>query len=243
VEFDMKGLGFTPGDVVVITGAASGIGRATAKLSSRSGLTVWGWDITPEPLESLVKEITAEGREAAGTVCDVTDPVAVSRAWEEAAKVGAPRYLVNNAGPASNTPLTYHEGLIRAAGSMITVTEQWLERFGDVALATTFTSSIAAVMGGPRWYSVAKAAINAYARNIARQRGGKPRANSVGPGLTITPRTLSFGQEMLDSAAARNPMHRNGQPEEIAAAICFLLSPAASYINGVYLPVDGGALI
>ena len=47
MEFDMKGLGFTPGDVVVITGAASGIGRATAKLASRSGLTVWGWDITP----------------------------------------------------------------------------------------------------------------------------------------------------------------------------------------------------
>ena len=239
----MKGLGFTPGDVVVITGAASGIGRATAKLASRSGLTVWGWDITPEPLESLVKEITAEGCQAAGTVCDVSDPEAVSRAWDEAAKLGPPRYLVNNAGPASNTPLTYHEGLMQAAGSMIAVTEQWLERFGDVALATTFTSSIAAEMGGPNWYSVAKAAIKAYTRNIAKQRGGKPRANSVGPGLTITPRTLSFGQEMLASAAARNPMHRNGQPGEIAAAICFLLSPAASYINGVYLPVDGGALI
>jgi 3-oxoacyl-[acyl-carrier protein] reductase len=228
---------------VVITGAASGIGRATAKLASRSGLTVWGWDITPGPLETLVTEIAAAGSEAAGTVCDVTDPAAVSGAWEEAAKVGAPRYLVNNAGPPSNTPLTYHEGLMQAAGSMITVTEQWLERFGDVALATTFTSSIAAELGGPRWYSVAKAAIKAYTRNIARQRGGKPRANSVAPGLTITPRTLSFGQETLDSAAARNPMHRNGQPEEIAAAICFLLSPAASYINGVSLPVDGGALI
>jgi 3-oxoacyl-[acyl-carrier protein] reductase len=243
VDFDMSGLGFASGDVVVVTGAASGIGRATARLAARSGLMVCGWDITPEPLESLVKDIVGDGGQAAGTVCDVTDPAAVSRAWEEAGRAGPPRYLVNNAGPASNTPLSYHEGLRQGAGSMVTVTEQWLERFGEVASAVTFTSSIAAAMGGPNWYSVSKAAINAYARNIAKQRGGKPRANSVGPGVTVTPRTQSFGQEMLDSAAARNPLHRNGQPEEIAAAICFLLSPAASYINGVYLPVDGGALI
>jgi 3-oxoacyl-[acyl-carrier protein] reductase len=243
MDYNMQGLGFEQGDVVVITGAASGIGRATAKLAARSGLKVWAWDMMPEPLEQLVKDIAEEGGQATGTVCDVTDSASVSRAWDEASLVGAPRYLVNNAGPASNTPLTYEQGLMQATGSMIRVTEEWLDRFGDVAEATTFTSSIAAEMGGPNWYNVAKTAIKAYARNIAKQKGGKPRANSVAPGVTITPRVLSFGQEMMDSAASRNPMHRNGQPEEIAAAICFLISPAASYINGVYLPVDGGLLI
>src|ERR1700722_1003224 len=119
----MRGLGFGAGDVVVVTGAASGIGRATAKLAARSGLTVCGWDITAEPLESLVKEIAAEGGQAAGTVCDVTNPAAVSRAWDEAGQAGSPRYLVNNAGPASNTPLTYHDGLQQGVGSMVTVTE------------------------------------------------------------------------------------------------------------------------
>ncbi len=243
MDFNMQGLGFQPGDVVVITGAASGIGRATANLAARSGLKVWAWDMMPEPLDQVVKEITEAGGQATGTVCDVTDTAAIARAWDEAPLVGPPRYLVNNAGPASNTPLTYQQGLTLATGSMINVTEEWLTRFADIAEATTFTSSIAAATGGPNWYNVAKTAIMAYSRNIAKQKGGKPRANAVAPGVTITPRVLSFGQEMIDSAAARNPMHRNGQPEELATAICFLLSPAASYINGVYLPVDGGALI
>jgi 3-oxoacyl-[acyl-carrier protein] reductase len=243
MDYNMQGLGFRSGDVVVVTGAASGIGRATAKLAVRSGLTVWGWDLMGDPLEILVEEIRAEGGKAVGTVCDVRDPAAVAKAWDEAESVGPPRYLVNNAGPASNSSLTYEEGLAQATGSMVTVTEQWMTRFAEVAEATTFTSSIAAEQGGWNWYSVAKAAIKAYARNIARLHGGKPRANTVAPGLIITPRTESFGSELMESMASRNPLRRNGRPEEAAAAICFLLSPAASFINGVYLPVDGGALL
>jgi len=243
MDYEMRGLGFREGDVVVVTGAASGIGRATAKLASRSGLKVWGWDLTADALDALVKEITEEGGQAHGTVCNVNDPAAIARAWDEADAVGPPRYLVNNAGPASNTPLTYIEGLTQGPGSMALVTEEWIKRFGDVAEACTFTSSIAAQRGAANWYSVAKAGIKAYARNVAKTHGGKPRANSVAPGVTITPRVISFGQEMMDSAADRNPMGRNGQPEEIAAAIIFLLSPAASYINGIYLPVDGGLLL
>jgi 3-oxoacyl-[acyl-carrier protein] reductase len=241
-QYDMRGLGFRPGDVVVITGAASGIGRATAKLASRSGLKIWGWDMMAEPLEMLVKEVEAEGGQAVGTICDVNDAAAVSRAWDEADVVGIPRYLVNNAGPASNTPLSYVDGMLQGPGSMIKVTEEWIKRFGDAAEATTFTSSISAERGGPNWYNVAKTAIKAYADNIAIQYGGKPRANSVAPGMTLTPRVQSFGQDMMNANMARNPMGRLAQPEEIAAAICFLLSPAASYINGVYLPVDGGHL-
>jgi 3-oxoacyl-[acyl-carrier protein] reductase len=212
-------------------------------MAARSGLTVWGWDLMGEQLDAVVEEIKQEGGQAVGTVCDVRDPAAVASAWDEAAQIGPPRYLVNNAGPASNTPLTYQEGLDQATGSMVLVTEQWLARFGEVAEATTFTSSIAAEQGGWNWYGVAKAAIKAYARTIARLYRGKPRANAVAPGLIVTPRTLSFGPEMMESMANRTPLGRNGQPEEVAAVICFLLSPAASFINGVYLPVDGGALL
>jgi NAD(P)-dependent dehydrogenase (short-subunit alcohol dehydrogenase family) len=243
MDYSMQGLGFEQGDVVVVTGAASGIGRATAKTAARAGLTVWGWDIMGGQLAAVVEEIKQDGGDAIATVCDVRDPDAVARTWDEAGRIGAPRYLVNNAGPASNTELTYQEGLDQATGSMVLVTEQWLSRFGEVAEATTFTSSIAAEQGGWNWYSVAKAAIKAYTRTIARLYRGKPRANAVAPGLIITPRTLSFGSEMIESMAKRVPMGRNGQPEEVATVICFLLSPAASFINGVYLPVDGGALL
>ncbi len=182
MDFNMQGLGFQPGDVVVITGAASGIGRATANLAARSGLKVWAWDMMPEPLDQVVKEITEAGGQATGTVCDVTDTAAIARAWDEAPLVGPPRYLVNNAGPASNTPLTYQQGLTLATGSMINVTEEWLTRFADIAEATTFTSSIAAATGGPNWYNVAKTAIMAYSRNIAKQKGGKPRGQRRRPG-------------------------------------------------------------
>ena len=74
----MSGLGFGAGDVVVVTGAASGIGRATAKLAARSGLTVCGWDLASEPLESLVKEIAKWG----GDVSSLVPPNVLKRLME-----------------------------------------------------------------------------------------------------------------------------------------------------------------
>ena len=75
---------------------------------------------------------------------------------------------------------------------------------------------------------------------MATSRKGKPRANAVAPGFTITPRTIPYLDfpGMVENIA-RIPMGRAGYPEEIASAILFLLSPAASYINGVLLPIDG----
>ena len=240
MEINMRELGFNAGDVCVITGAASGIGRATARLAARSGLLVWGWDLSEEPLAVLVKEIEDSGGQAVGTVADVTDEAAVKRAWDQAGSIGAPRFVVNNAGPPSPTPLSYVDGLIQGPGSQAVVTEEWLSRHGDVAESVVMIASIAAVMGIANWYGPAKAAVAAYARSVAVRCGGKPRANSIGPGLTRTARTAAYD---FAGVAARNPMGRVGEPEDLANAIVFMLSPAAGYINGTYLPVDGGALL
>jgi len=91
------------------------------------------------------------------------------------------------------------------------------------------------------FYPAAKSAIAGYTRSLATRLKGKPRINAVAPGFTITPRTEPYldNPGMMDSIS-RIPMGRAGYPEDIAASVLFLLSPAAAYINGVLLPVDGG---
>jgi NAD(P)-dependent dehydrogenase (short-subunit alcohol dehydrogenase family) len=94
------------------------------------------------------------------------------------------------------------------------------------------------------FYPAAKTGIAGYTRYLATKYGGKPRANAVAPGLTLTPRTIPFMQNpAIAETVERVPLGRPGYPEELAAAILFLLSPAASYINGVLLPVDGGWVV
>jgi NAD(P)-dependent dehydrogenase (short-subunit alcohol dehydrogenase family) len=93
-----------------------------------------------------------------------------------------------------------------------------------------------------QWYPVAKAAIAAYVRDLAVRSRGRPRVNAVAPSLVATPRM----KDMLASATtkealSRQPMGRIAQPEDVAACICFLLSPAASFVNGVLLPVEGAS--
>jgi 3-oxoacyl-[acyl-carrier protein] reductase len=91
------------------------------------------------------------------------------------------------------------------------------------------------------FYPTAKTGIVGYTRWLATRHGGRPRANAVAPGVTLTPRTIpSLGEPSRAAVNATIPLGRLGFPEELASAILFLLSPAASYINGVLLPVDGG---
>jgi NAD(P)-dependent dehydrogenase (short-subunit alcohol dehydrogenase family) len=247
VIYDYSGLGFRPGDVVVVTGAASGIGRATALAAARSGLVVVCWDLSEKNLGEVSSEIARSGGEATTIVCDVTKAADIDRAWRATAQVGVPRYLVNNAGPPSSSPLSIADGLTQGAASMAAVTEAWLTRFAGEVEATTFTASIAGTFiantWGNSWYPMDKAAIGAYARQIAVRYGGRPRANIVAPGIILTPRTEALLTTDIGKAmVAKIPLGRIGQPDELAAAICFLLSPAASYINGVTLPVEGGAI-
>jgi NAD(P)-dependent dehydrogenase (short-subunit alcohol dehydrogenase family) len=244
-RYDMRSLGFTGGDVVVVTGAGSGIGKATALAAARSGLAVAVWDIRAETSQATMREVKGMGAKSVAVEVDVGDDAAVAQAWESTLALGPCRYLVNNAGPPSSSTAPFDDNLAIAVGSVHRVTTSWIERCPNVASALVNISSIAGnFQGGGQsiqaFYPAAKAAIVGYTRFAATRYRGAPRANAVAPGLVITPRTIPFlDLPVIAETAARIPMGRLGFAEEIAAAVLFLLSPAAAYINGVLLPVDG----
>jgi NAD(P)-dependent dehydrogenase (short-subunit alcohol dehydrogenase family) len=247
MAFDFSGLGFAKGDGVVVTGAASGIGRATARLAAQSGLTVIGWDITTDGLDAVVADIVAAGGEAHAVVCDVSDHDAIESAWDRSIGLAPIPYLVNNAGPPSGTDVPLVEGLRLSVGSMAAVTDAWLRRVDADASSVTFTSSVAGNFTSSSgatsmWYPVGKTAIATFTRELAVQRRGRPRANAVAPSLVDTPRmTHMLAAATSEEALRRLPLGRIAQPEDVAACICFLLSPAASFVNGILLPVDGAS--
>jgi 3-oxoacyl-[acyl-carrier protein] reductase len=236
-------LGFVRGETVVVTGAGSGIGRAVALLAADLGLRVSAWDVVPDAVGRTVDEITAAGGEAIAVIADVADPDAVAAGF---AATGPARYLVNNAGPASTGDLGFSDALGRAAGSVALVTDAWLKGEPPVGAALVNISSVAGNFVGTDapWYCASKAAIAGYTRALATRLAPRIRANIIAPGLIATPRTTGFAASDLGrSVVERNPMGRAGEPKDVAAAVLFLLSPGADYINGVLLPVDGGWMV
>jgi NAD(P)-dependent dehydrogenase (short-subunit alcohol dehydrogenase family) len=234
--------GFRPGDAVVVTGAASGIGRATALAAGRAGLRVIGWDLNGDAVEETAVQIRAAGGDVEVRVADVSDPSAVA----EGLNGQAIRYLVNNAGPASSTPLDFDRALALIVGSVRLVTESWLATGPPDGSAVVNIASVAGNFVGTDsdWYSAGKAAVAGYTRYLATRKAPAVRANAIAPGLIATPRMAGFEETALGrDLIARNPMRRAGQGEEVAAAVLFLLSPLAGYINGVLLPVDGGWMV
>src|SRR6185437_7488013 len=116
--------GFTAGDLMVVTGAGSGIGRATARLGAAAGLAVAAWDLDAGTAEGIADDILAAGGAASWARVDVTNADEVAGGF---AGLGRPaRYLVNNAGPASAVPVPFADGLVMGAGSMELVARTWM---------------------------------------------------------------------------------------------------------------------
>ena len=244
--YDMSGLGFRRGEVIVISGAGSGIGRATALASAKSGLAVGVWDMDIEGAKTTAREIEQSGGKAVAVHVNVAEDAAVAKAWDATHALGPCRYLVNNAGPGSSSTAPFYDNLMIAVGSVYRVTMSWLERYPEDAASVVSIASVAGNFQGggatmQPFYPAAKGAIAAYTRHLATCYKGRPRANAVAPGFTVTPRTIPRLERpgMLENIA-RIPMGRAGHPEDIASAVLYLLSPAAAYVNGVLLPVDGG---
>lgn len=239
--------GLDSDDAVIVTGAASGIGRATALLAGELGLTVAGWDLDGAGVEDVIGEITGRGGRGIALEVDVADDGAVAAALAETgATVGVPRYLVNNAGPASTSEIEFRDALRMAAGSVQLVTEMWmgLELPRPAALVNVASVAGSLIGAAPDWYGSAKAAIAGYTRFLAITHAKWLRANAVAPGAVNTPRMAPYmATEVGQAWADTNPTGRIAEPEEVASVICFLLSPAAGYVNGVLLPIDGGATL
>lgn len=236
-------LGFTPGDAVVVTGAGSGIGRATARNAAAMGLAVAAWDLNTAGVAETVTEIKDSGGTALALTADVTDDAQVRAALSASAELGELRYLVNNAGPASSSDVEFDRALAICAGSMHRVATHWLAlgRLEGASLVNLASVAGNVIGTAPDWYPAAKAAITGYTRHLAAYRSADVRANAVAPGMTDTPRLTGFSaSETGQRVLARLPLGRMATPDEISWAILFLLSPLASYVNGALLVVDGG---
>jgi len=252
---------------VLITGAASGIGRATALLCLERGARVAGLDLDSDGLRSLAEEATAAGsaRSLVIVECDVASEDDLAGAFRHARDALGPLDgAVANAGIELNTPL--HELRSRDWDRVLDVNLRGVFLTCKLALAAMLsdgvagsivcTSSPAAFVGfaggGNGAYAASKGAVSALVRSLAVDYGPHGiRVNAVVPGATDTPLLLAgtpieqhaaAHTDFTARAAAEIPLRRMAAPREIAHAITWLLSDESSYVTGSHLICDGGLL-
>ena len=241
------------GKTAVITGGASGIGRAAAKRFIEEGAFVFIFGRRQEALDAAVADLGPNARAVKGSVSDLADLDGLYAAVK--AERGTLDIVFANAGAGSPLPL----GKITAEhidetfdtnvkGLFFTV-QKALPLFKDGG-SIILTSSVSNVLGVPGFsaYAASKAAVRNFARAWTLElKDRKIRVNVMSPGPTETPaleKTTGLTPEQAQQAAAQFttqiPMGRRGKPEEIAAAVTFLASDESSFITGVDLAVDGG---
>jgi NAD(P)-dependent dehydrogenase (short-subunit alcohol dehydrogenase family) len=243
------------GKVAVITGGAGGIGAAVARAMAAAGARVVISDRQTLACEATAAAMRAEGAEVRAFGLDVTDTLAVR---DFAAKVGKTLgdadVLVNNAG------ILVRRGIDDPEAEAIARQVMDVNLHGAFAVARAFLPALRRTRGnivniasGAAFvaqrhcagYSASKGALRLLTQTMAVDLGvDGVRVNAVAPGVIETPMTqATLGDAArLGSFLQRIPAGRVGQPGEIAAAVLFLASPLASYVNGVTLPVDGGFL-
>ncbi|MFY9174054.1 MAG: 3-oxoacyl-ACP reductase FabG [Peptococcia bacterium] len=241
------------GKVAIVTGAAQGIGAATAKKLASEGAKVAIVDVNQEQAQKTAATLDPTGDKVIGLACDVSNRESVA---EMVAKVidkfGKVDILVNNA------------GITRDAMAHKMSVDQW-KLVLDVNLSGAFyvtqavipymkehkygrivslSSSSAYGNVGQANYAASKAGIIGMTKTLAKELGRyNITVNAVLPGMTATDMIKTIPDDVMEGLKKLIPLGRPAEPEEQAEAICFLASDAASYITGVELVVSGGALI
>ena len=228
---------------MVVTGAASGIGRAVALEAAAQGIAVVALDVDRAGAASVAEECEAQGVQANAYTVDVSREQDVAAVFRDVAdESGDVTHLVNNAAPRSAERLPFDEGVAKTLCSVETVTTAALARWRESLTAVVNVASISgtSVGGNVAWYEAAKSGVASYTRYLAVAHAGRPRANAVAPGFVDTPRAQRlFEHELGQEWLSRVPLGRAGTAAEVASAVVFLASPAASYVNGATLVVDG----
>jgi len=237
--------------VAIVTGASQGLGKAVAVALGMNGAKVVCLARNADKLQETVAAIEAAGGSAQAVSCDVTDRVAAAAAIENAhAEHGRIDILVNNAG-------ITRDKLMRGMAD-----DEW-----DDVIATNLTScficcravanimrkakygriinmaSISGLIGnaGQANYSASKAGMIGLTRTLSKELANRAiTVNAVAPGFIESEMTAKLGEVVMEEVRKRIPAHRVGTPEDVAATVLFLASPAAGYITGQTIVVDGG---
>lgn len=240
------------GKFAILTGAASGIGAATARLFAREGASVAILDVNEEAAHQLAADIRAAGDKAEAWRCDVADAGQVSAAIEAGVeRFGAIDVLFNNAGIALRAPVSEQdeESWDRVIDTNVKgaylCSRASLPHFASEGGSIVHTSSVTGITGvrGRAAYSSAKAALVGLTRNMAVDYAHRNiRVNCVCPGFVRTPfiKGILADPERTRRLTAMHPLGRLGEPDDIASAVLFLASDESSWITGHALVVDGG---
>jgi len=239
------------GKVALITGGAQGIGRAIALLFAREGAKVVISDINLEKARETCREIGALGREAlaiGGNVADASDAEAMVQQTIE--KFGRMDILVNNAGitrdqvllrmKEEDWDLVLSVNLKGAFHCTKAALRPFLKQKGGKVVNI---SSVTGEMGnaGQANYAASKAGVIGFTKSVAREYARRNiQVNAVAPGFIDTAMSQAIPQKDREFLVKQIPMERLGSPEDVAEAVLFLASPAADYITGQVLNVNGG---
>ncbi len=239
------------GQVALVTGASRGIGRAIAERLAACGAQVAGVARSLQALDGTLHAIRAAGGTAEGFAADVAVGAEVERVVAAVeAKFGAIHVLVNNAG-------------ITRDGLMLRMEEPAWDEVLDTNLKGTFLftkavgalmmrgrygrvvniSSVSGLMGNPGQanYSASKAGVVGFSKTVARELASRGiTVNVVAPGFITTDMTEVLPEKIKTEVKERVPVRRLGKPEDVADLVCYLAGPAAGYITGQVIAVDGG---
>jgi 3-oxoacyl-[acyl-carrier protein] reductase len=244
------------GRVAIITGAASGMGRATAHVFADEGARLALVDRNADGVEAVAAEVRAAGGDARAYTCDLADGSAIEPLVQRIrADVGPIDILVNNAGISAPTmidgdqwerawDLTLAVNLT-AQARLIRACLPDLERNRDGRVVNIASTEGLGATGGASPYTAAKHGVIGLTRSMAVELGPRGvNVNAICPGPIKTGMTAGIPDEAKTIYAKRRvALKRYGEPEEVAHATLSLCLPAASYITGAYLPVDGGMSI
>jgi NAD(P)-dependent dehydrogenase (short-subunit alcohol dehydrogenase family) len=247
------------GRVAVVAAAASGIGKMSAIALARAGATVALVDLDGPAVEAVVAELSADGLSATAHQADLTDVAAISRvAGEIAASTPAVDILLCNVGAPNPhgiddiTEAQWQRAIDINLKSGFFVTQAFLPliRATGRGGSIIYTSSAAGLVGSftTPLYSLTKAGLIGLTKSLCTVLAPDAiRVNAICPGPVNTPMLPGFLAKAADESAnvaqvyaSRVPLGRVAEPEEIAQAVLFLASDAASFVTGVALPVDGG---
>lgn len=239
------------GKVALVTGATRGIGKAIAQRLAREGAVVVGTATSEAGAATISAYLQEAGAKGMGVVLNVTQPEAIEALIDSVGKeFGTPQILVNNAG-------------ITRDNLMLRMKQQEWDDVMDTNLTSIFRLSKACLKGmtRARWgrivsigsivgamgnagqanYAAAKAGLEGFSRALAKEVGSRNvTVNTVAPGFIDTDMTKDLPAANKEAMLTQIPAGRLGMPEEIAAAVAFLVSEEAAYITGATLPVNGG---